>query len=75
MLRLVGAPENFIPVSSSNASRCSLKVRSELDFRCSGSYSLKAAPLVKGLLGIFIVSTPPGWRLLLGQRLMVERGP
>ena len=64
-----------MPVSSSNASRCSLKVRSELDFRCSGSYSLKAALLVESLLGIFMVSTPPGWHLLLGQRLTVGRGP
>jgi hypothetical protein len=39
----------------------------------SGSHCLKTSPLTEGLPGIFIVSTPPVWRLLLSQRLMVER--
>ncbi len=61
-----------MPVSSSNASQCSLRVRSGLDFSRSGSHSLKAAPFTEGLPGISIVSTPPVWRLLFSQRLMVE---
>src|SRR5215216_3026522 len=73
MERLIVASETSTPVSSKKASLCSLRVRSGLDFSCSGSHSLKASPFSAGLPGIFIVSTPPVWRLLLSQRLMVER--
>src|SRR5215216_3827000 len=73
MLRLIVASETSTPLSSSKATQCSLKVRSGLDFSCSGSHSLKASPFTEGLPGIFIVSTPPVWRLLLSQRLMVDR--
>ncbi len=52
MLRLIVAPETPTPVSSSNASQCSLKVRSGLASSCSGSHSLKAAPFTEGLPGI-----------------------
>ncbi len=62
-----------MPVSSSNASQCSLRVRSGLDFSCLGSHPLKAAPFTEGLPGISIVSTPPVCRLLFSQRLTVER--
>jgi hypothetical protein len=73
MERLIVASETSTPVSSSKTSQCSLRVRSGFLFRCSGSHSLKASPFSAGLPGIFIVSTPPVWRLLLSQRLMVER--
>jgi hypothetical protein len=73
MLRLIVASETSTPLSSSNACQFSLKVRSGLDFSCSGSHSLKAAPFTEGLPGIFIVSTSPVWRLRLSQRLMVEQ--
>src|SRR5215203_652967 len=73
MERLIVASETSTPLSSKKASQCSLRVRSGFDFSCSGSHSLKASPLTEGLPGIFIVSTPPVWRLLLSQRLMVER--
>src|SRR3712207_1850444 len=39
-----------------------------------GSRSLGASPFTAGLPGIFIVSTPPVWRLPLSQRLMVSQG-
>src|ERR671916_2942858 len=73
MLRLIVASETSTPVSSSKASQCSPRVRSGLDFKCPGSHALKASPFTEGLPGIFIVSTSPVWRLLLSQRLMVER--
>src|SRR5215218_5734427 len=73
MLRLIVASETLMTISSSNASQCSLKVRSGLLFRCPGSHSLNALPLTDVLPGIFIVSTPPVRRLLLSQRLRVER--
>ena len=73
MERLIVASETAKPVSSSKASQCSLRVRSGLFFSCWGSHSFNASPLTEGLPGIFIVSTPPVWRLLLSQRLMVER--
>jgi hypothetical protein len=73
MLRLMVASETSKPLSSSNASQCSLRVRSGLDFSCPGSHSLKASPFSAGLPGIFIVSTPPVRRLLFSQRLMVDR--
>src|SRR5215212_3064244 len=55
ILRLIVASETSTPVSSKKASQCSLKVRSGLDFSCSGSHSLKAWPFSAGLPGIFIV--------------------
>ncbi len=73
MLRLIVASETSIPPSSSNASQCSLKVRSGLSFRCPGSHSLRARPFTEGLPGIFSTFTSPVWRLLLSQRLMVDR--
>src|SRR5215203_3162274 len=73
MERLIVASETSTPVSSSKASQCSLRVRSGFLFRCSGSHSLRASPFGASLPGIFIVSTPPVRRLLLSQRLMVER--
>src|SRR5215217_2118566 len=73
MLRLIVASETSTPLSSSKASQCSLRVRSGLNFSCWGSHCLKASPFTEGLPGIFIVSTPPVWRLLLSQRLMVDR--
>src|SRR5829696_10152655 len=73
MERLIVASETSTPLSSKKASQCSLRVRSGFDFSCSGSHSLKASPLTEGLPGIFIVSTSPVRRLLLSQRLMVER--
>jgi hypothetical protein len=51
MLRLMVASDTCMPISSSNASRCSLKVRSGLDPNCLGSHSLKAAPFTEGLPG------------------------
>src|SRR3712207_3426239 len=42
-------------------------IRSGLSVKCPGSHSLKASPFTAGLPGIFIVSTPPVWRLLLSQ--------
>src|SRR5829696_2823254 len=59
MERLIVASETSTPLSSKKASQCSLRVRSGLDFSCSGSHSLNASPLTEGLPGIFIVSTPP----------------
>ena len=73
MERLIVASETSTPVSSKKASQCSLRVRSGFDFSCWGSHSLKASPLTEGLPGIFIVSTSPVWRLLLSQRLIVDR--
>ena len=73
MLRLIVASETSTPISSSKASQCSLKVRSGFAFNWAGNHSLKALPFTEGLPGIFIVSTPPVWRLRLSQRLMVER--
>src|SRR5215212_9606574 len=73
MLRLIVASETSMPVSSKKASQCSLRVRWGFVFSCFGSHSLKASPFTDGLPGIFIVWTSPVWRLLLSQRLMVER--
>ncbi len=73
MLRLIVASETSRPLSSKKASQCSDKVRSGLHFKCPGNHSRKARPFTEGLPGIFIVSTPPVWRLLLSQRLMVDR--
>ena len=73
MERLIVASETSTLVSSKKASQCSLRVRSGFDFSCWGSHSLKASPFTEGLPGIFIVWTSPVWRLLLSQRLMVER--
>ncbi len=52
MLRLIVASETSTPLSSSKASQCSLKVRSGLDFSCSGSHCLNALPYTEGLPGI-----------------------
>ena len=60
-------------LSSKKASQCSDKVRSGLDFSCSGSHCLKALPFTEGLPGILWIVTSPVRRLLLSQRLMVER--
>src|SRR5215216_659185 len=73
MLRLIVASETSMPVSSKKGSQCSLRVRWGFVFSCFGSHSLKASPFRDGLPGIFIVWTSPVWRLLLSQRLMVER--
>src|SRR5215208_4129366 len=73
MLRLIVASETSMPVSSKKGSQCSLRVRWGFVFSCFGSHSLKASPFTDGLPGIFIVWTSPVWRLLLSQRLMVER--
>ncbi len=73
MLRLIVASETSTPLSSSKASQCSLRVSSGFASRCAGSHSLKTRPFTEGLPGIFIVSTPPVWRRLLSQRLIVER--
>ena len=62
-----------MPHSSKKASQCSEKVRSGLDFSCSGSYCLKALPFTEGLPGILWIVTSPVRRLLLSQRLMVDR--
>src|SRR5918992_4852428 len=62
-----------MPLSSKKASQCSDKVKSGLDFSCSGSHCLKALPFTEGLPGILWMSTSPVWRLLFSQRLMVER--
>jgi hypothetical protein len=62
-----------MPLSSKKASQCSDKVRSGLDFSCSGSHCLKALPFTEGLPGILWIVTSPVRRLLLSQRLMVER--
>ena len=59
MLRLIVASETATPVSSKKASQCSLRVRSGLLFRCSGSHSLKASPLTEGLPGIWWCRRPP----------------
>jgi hypothetical protein len=73
MLRLIVASETSTPVSSRKAWQCSLKVRSGFLSNCSGSHSLKALPLTEGLPGIFSMFTSPVVRLLLSQRLIVER--
>jgi hypothetical protein len=73
MFRLIVASETSRFVSSSKASQCSLKVRSGLDFSCSGSHCLKAAPFTEGLPGMLWMFTSPVWRLLFSQRLMVDR--
>ena len=51
MFRLIVASETFMPLSSSKALQCSAKVRSGLDFSCSGSHCLKALPFTEGLPG------------------------
>src|SRR4051812_12260906 len=71
--RLIVASETSTPASSKNASQCSLRVRSGFFSKCFSSHSLKALPFTDGLPGIFFVPTPPVWRLLFNQRLMVER--
>src|ERR671912_2536408 len=63
--------ETSSPNSSSNASRCSSKVRSSLASRCFGSHSLSIAPFLGGLPGIGCGSTSPVSRRLLSQRFMV----
>jgi hypothetical protein len=73
MLRLIVASVTSMPLSSKKASQCSDKVRSGLDFSCSGSHCLKALPFTEGLPGILWIVTSPVRRLLLSQRLMVER--
>src|SRR5215211_1345717 len=73
ILRLIVASETSTPISSEKASQCSLRVRSEFLFRCSGSHRLNASPLTEGLPGILWMSRSPVWRLLFSQRLMVER--
>ena len=73
MLRLIVASETPTPVSSSKASQCSFNVRSGFLSRCSGSHRLNASPFTEGLPGISWMATSPVWRLLLSQRLMVER--
>ena len=62
-----------MPLSSKKAWQCSDKVRSGLEFSCSGSHCLKALPFTEGLPGILWIVTSPVRRLLLSQRLMVER--
>lgn len=73
MLRLIVASETSMLLSSSKAWQCSLKVKSGLDFSCSGSHPLKALPFTEGLPGILWMFTSPVWRLRLSQRLMVDR--
>src|SRR5215213_6629434 len=73
MFRLIVASETSTPVSSSKASQCSLRVRSGLPFRCPGSHRLNASPFTEGLPAILWMATSPVRRLLLSQRLMVER--
>src|SRR5918999_1260816 len=63
--------EIVCPNSSSNAWRCSSKVRSSLARRCSGSHSLSIAPFLGGLPGIGSGSTSPVSLLLFSQRFMV----
>lgn len=72
-MRLIVASETSMPLPSSKASQCSRRVRSGFVFRCPGNHPLKASPFTEGLPGILIVATSPVWRLLLSQRLMVER--
>ena len=73
MFRLIVASETSMPLSSKKASQCSLKVRLGLDFSLEGSHSLSALPFTEGLPGILCMSTSPVRRLLLSQRLMVDR--
>src|SRR5215216_5924574 len=73
MLRLIVASETSTPLSCEKASQCSLRVRSGFLFRCPGSHCLNALPFTDGLPGILWMLTSPVWRLLLSQRLRVER--
>jgi hypothetical protein len=57
--------------SSSNAWRCSSRVRSSLASRCLGSHSLSIAPFLDGLPGIALGSTSPLSLRLFSQRFMV----
>ena len=73
ILRLIVASETSMELSSKKAWQCSDKVSSGLEFSCSGSHCLKALPFTEGLPGILWMVTSPVRRLLLSQRLMVER--
>ncbi len=59
------------PRASSNASRCSSRVRSGFAPRWDGSHSSRTAPLSGGRPGIGLGSTSPVSRRRLSQRLMV----
>jgi hypothetical protein len=60
MARLIVASETFTPLSSPNASECSLSVKLGLATNCWGSRSpLKALPFTGALPGIFLVFTSP----------------
>jgi hypothetical protein len=63
--------ETASPNSSSNASRCSSRVRSSLALRCFGSQLWSSVPFLEGLPGIGLGSTSPVSRRLLNQRFMV----
>src|ERR687897_1381101 len=56
---------------SSNASRCSSRVRSSFASRCLGSHSSSIVPFLEGLPGIALGSTSPVSRRLFIQRFMV----
>src|SRR5918995_4850161 len=56
---------------SSNASRCSSRVRSSFASRWWGSHSSSIAPFLEGLPGIALGCTSPVSRRLLSQRFMV----
>jgi hypothetical protein len=63
--------ETLSPNSSSNASLCSLRVRSSFFSRCFGSHSLSIIPFLEGLPGIALGLTSPVSRRLFSQRFMV----
>src|SRR5918994_3215056 len=63
--------ETSSPNSSSNASRCSSRVRSWFASRCLGSHSLSTTPFLEGLPGIGLGCTSPVSLRLFSQRFMV----
>src|SRR5829696_3843781 len=73
MARPTVALETLTPLcASSNASRCSSRVRSGFSSRCeAASHPSSAAPFTEGRPGIGLGSRSPVSRRLLSQRLMV----
>lgn len=63
--------ETASPSSSSNASRCSSRVRSWFFSSCLGSHPRSISPFLEGLPGIGLGSTSPVSRRRLSLRLMV----
>src|SRR4051812_34654595 len=70
MARLIVTSETFVAVCSSNARRCSSRVRSGFPLRCSGSHSFSAAPFSGVLPGMGLGSTVPVSRRRFNQRFM-----